>query len=58
MSGKNWNSKKGIYEDIKSKEIQEKSLKANKMRIKGNSVEEIAKELCVSKGRVYEYLKS
>jgi orotate phosphoribosyltransferase-like protein len=58
MAGKNWNSKERIFEDIKSKEIQEKARKANEMRLKGNTVKEIAKELSVSVGRVYEYLKS
>ena len=55
--GKNWNSKKGKFEDIKSQGIKDLADKAKKLREQGFSVAEIAKEFGLSKGRIYEYLK-
>jgi predicted transcriptional regulator len=57
MSGKNWNSKSGTYTDIKSEEILNKSKKAQELKTKGLKVVEIAKELGLSKSRIYEYLR-
>jgi predicted transcriptional regulator len=57
MSGKNWNSKSGTYTDIKSEEILNKSKKAQELTTKGLKVVEIAKELGLSKNRIYEYLR-
>ncbi len=57
MSGKNWNSKSGTYTDIKSEEILNKSKKAQELQTKGLKVIEIAKELGLSKNRIYEYLR-
>jgi predicted transcriptional regulator len=57
MSGKNWNSKSGTYTDIKSEEILNKSKKAQELTTKGLKVVEIAKELGLSKSRIYEYLR-
>jgi len=57
MSGKNWNSKSGIYTDIKSEEILNKSKKAKELKNKGLKVVEIAKEFGLSPSRIYEYLK-
>jgi predicted transcriptional regulator len=57
MSGKNWNSKSGTYTDIKSEEILNKSKKAQELKTKGLKVVEIAKELGLSKNRIYEYLR-
>jgi predicted transcriptional regulator len=57
MSGKNWNSKSGIYTDIKSEEILNKSKKAKELKTKGFKVAEIAKKLGLSESRIYEYLK-
>jgi predicted transcriptional regulator len=57
MAGKNWNSKSGSYSDIISDEILNKSKRAQELYLKGIKVEEIAKELGLSKSRIYEYLK-
>ena len=57
MAGKNWNSKTGIYYDIKGNEILNKSKKAQELKSNGMSVAEIAKEFGLSKSRIYEYLK-
>jgi predicted transcriptional regulator len=57
MTGKNWNSKKGIYTNIISNEILNNSKRAQELKNKGVSVTEIAKELGLSKSRIYEYLK-
>lgn len=58
MAGKNWNSKSGTYSNIKSEDILKKSIRAQELRSKGISVVQIAKELEVSKSRIYEYLKN
>jgi predicted transcriptional regulator len=57
MTGKNWNSKSGIYTNIKGDEIINKSKRAQELKSKGISVVQIAKELGLSKSRIYEYLK-
>ena len=56
--GKNWNSKTGKFEEIKSQEIKDLADKAKKLRAQGYSVSKIAEEFGLSKGRIYEYLKS
>jgi transposase len=55
--GKNWNSKTGKFEQIKSQEIKDLADKAKRLKAKGYSVSEIAEEFGLSKGRIYEYLK-
>lgn len=55
--GKNWNSKTGKFEDIKSQEIKDLANKAKQLREKGYSVSEIAEKFGLSRGRIYEYLK-
>ena len=55
--GKNWNSKTGKFEDIKSQEIKDLANKAKQLRVKGYSVSEIAEKFGLSRGRIYEYLK-
>ena len=55
--GKNWNSKTGKFEDIKSQEIKDLANKAKQLRAKGYSVSEIAEKFGLSRGRIYEYLK-
>ena len=55
--GKNWNSKTGKFEEIKSQEIKELADKAKRLKAKGYSVSEIAEKFGLSKGRIYEYLK-
>jgi hypothetical protein len=55
--GKNWNSKLGIYTNIKGVETLKKSKRAQELKSKGFSVGEIAKELGLSVGRINEYLK-
>ena len=57
MAGKNWNSRSGNYTNIISEEILNKSKRAQELKSKGFSVVEIAKELGLSKSRIYEYLK-
>ncbi len=57
MSGKNWDSKSGIYTNIKSEEILNKSKRAQELKTKGLTVAEIAKKLGLSESRIYEYLK-
>ncbi len=57
MIGKNWNSKSGTYSEIKGVEIINKSKLAQEFRAKGIPVAQIAKELGLSKSRIYEYLK-
>lgn len=57
MAGKNWNSRSGTYTNIISEEILNKSKRAHELYSKGIKVEEIAKELGLSKSRIYEYLK-
>ena len=57
MIGKNWNSKSGTYSEIKGVEIINKSKLAQEFRTKGIPVTKIAKELGLSKSRIYEYLK-
>lgn len=57
MTGKNWNSRSGTYTNIISEEILNKSKRAQELYSKGIKVEEIAKELGLSKSRIYEYLK-
>lgn len=57
MAGKNWNSKSGTYTNIIGQEILNKSKRAQELYLKGIKVEEIAKELGLSKSRIYEYLK-
>lgn len=55
--GKNWNSKKGKFVEIKSQEIKDLADKAKRLKAKGYSVAKIAEEFGLSKGRIYEYLK-
>ena len=55
--GKNWNSKKGKFEEIKSQEIKDLADKAKRLKAKGYSVAEIAEEFGLSKGKIYEYLR-
>ena len=55
--GKNWNSRTGKYEEIKSQEIIDLADKAKKLKEKGYSVSEIAEKFGLSKGRIYEYMK-
>ena len=56
--GKNWNSKTGEWEEIKSQEIKALEIKVSKkLRAQGYSVSEIAEVFGVSKGRIYQYLK-
>ncbi len=57
MTGKNWNSKSGIYTNIKGVETLKKSKRAQELKSKGISVVQIAKELGLSVSRIYEYLK-
>ena len=57
MAGKNWNSRSGTYTNIISEEILNKSKRAQELYSKGIKLEEIAKELGLSKSRIYEYLK-
>ena len=57
MDGKNWNSKTGTYTNIKEEKILNKSKRAQELKSKGFSVVQIAKELGLSKSRIYEYLK-
>lgn len=58
MGGKNWNSKTGVYTNIKGKETLNKSKIAQELKSKGIPVVQIAKELGLSKSRIYEYLKN
>jgi len=55
--GKNWNSKTGKFEEIKSGEIKLLADKAKQLKANGYSVSEIAEKFGLSKGRIYEYLK-
>ena len=55
--GKNWNSKTGTFEDIKSQGIRDLADKAKKLKAQGHSVPDIAEQFGLSKGRIYEYLK-
>ncbi len=57
MAGKNWNSRSGTYTNIISEEILNKSKRAQELRSNKISVDQIAKELGLSKSRIYEYLK-
>jgi hypothetical protein len=57
MTGKNWNSKSGTYSNIKGVEKINKSKLAQELRSKGIPVVQIARELGLSKSRIYEYLK-
>lgn len=57
MAGKNWNSRSGTYTNILSEEILNKSKRSQELYSKGIKVKEIAKELGLSKSRIYEYLK-
>jgi predicted transcriptional regulator len=57
MGGKNWNSKTGTYTNIKGEEILSKSKRARELTSKGIPATQIAKELGLSKSRIYEYLK-
>jgi len=57
IMGKNWNSRTGQFEEIKSQEIRDLAEKAKKLKAKGYSVSEIAEKFGLSKGRIYEYLK-
>ena len=57
MTGKNWNSKKGIFEDIQKEETKDKAKFARNMRNSGHSVIEIAKKMNLSKSRIYQYFK-
>ena len=57
MAGKNWNSKSCTYTNIISDEILNKSKRVQELYLKGIKVEEIAKELGLSKSRIYEYQK-
>ena len=57
MTGKNWNSKKGIYENIQNEETKKKARIAIEMREKGHSVSDIAEKMKLSKNRIYEYLR-
>jgi hypothetical protein len=55
--GKNWNSKTGVYTDIKGAETLAKSKKAQELKIQGFSVADISLKLGLSKSRVYELLR-
>jgi orotate phosphoribosyltransferase-like protein len=55
--GKNWNSKTGVYSDIKGEETLAKSKKAQELKNQGLSVSDIAIKLELSKSRVYELLR-
>ena len=55
--GKNWISNIMIYGSIKGKTTIEKSVIAQEMYAKGESVKSIAKHMGLSKSRIYEYLK-
>jgi hypothetical protein len=57
MKGKNWNSKSGTYSDIKGVGIINKSKLAQELRSKEIPVVQIARQLGLSKSRIYEYLK-
>lgn len=57
MTGKNWNSKKEIFEDIKSEETIIKAQYAIELKKKGMPVADIAKKMGLSKSRIYEYLR-
>jgi len=57
MAGKNWNSKLRVYTNIIGEETLIKSKKAQELKNKGCSVSEIAKNLGLSKSRIYEYLR-
>jgi predicted transcriptional regulator len=57
MAGKNWNSRSGTYTNIISEKILNKSKRAQELRSNKISVDQIAKELGLSKSRIYEYLK-
>jgi len=49
MTGKNWNSKSGIYTNIKGDEIINKSKRAQELKSKGISVVQIATVLGLRK---------
>lgn len=55
--GKNWNSKTGIYSDIKGEDTLAKSKKAQELKNQGLSVSDIAIKLELSKSRIYELLR-
>jgi predicted transcriptional regulator len=57
MTGKNWNSKKEIFEDIKSEVTINKAKYAVDLKEKGIPVAEIAEKMELSKARIYEYLR-
>lgn len=55
--GKNWNSKTGLYSDIKGEDTLAKSKKAQELKNQGLSVSDIAIKLELSKSRIYELLR-
>lgn len=55
--GKNWNSKTGVYSDIKGEDTLAKSKKAQEFKNQGLSVSDIAIKLELSKSRIYELLR-
>jgi len=57
MPGKNWNSKKKTYTDLKGEDTNLKASKARKLKKNGVSVKEISEIIGVSSSRIYEYLR-
>ncbi|MDG1284503.1 MAG: hypothetical protein P8P34_01050 [Flavobacteriaceae bacterium] len=57
MPGKNWNSEKKTYTDLKGKETILKASKARELQKKGVSVKKISEIIGVSTSRIYEYLR-
>lgn len=54
---KNWNSEEKKHTKVVKKSTKDKAQKAIDMRAKGMTVRQIAMELGLSIGRIYEYLK-
>ena len=54
---KNWNSRHGIWTVVVSDDVKEMALEAKQLRNKGLSVQDIAKKLGRSTGRIYELLR-
>ena len=55
--GKNWNSKTGKFEEIKSQEIRDLAYRSKLLKLEGWAVSEIADKFGKSNGRIYEYLR-
>ena len=56
--GKNWDSRRNTWNEIKGEDTLKKVELCNQLRTKGMSVEDISRKMGLSKSRIYEYLRN